>query len=78
MILSKTNKQTNKKTPETDHGQGEQTWGSQEGRGREWDGQAFWGFSGCKLLYLEWMGNGALLYSTGKCVDWVTLLYNRT
>ena len=25
-------------------------------------------FFGCKLLYLEWMGNGALLYSTGKYV----------
>ena len=23
---------------------------------------------GCKLLYLEWMGNGALLYSPGKRV----------
>ena len=23
---------------------------------------------GCKLLYLEWMGNGTLLYSTGNCV----------
>ena len=30
--------------PETDHGQGEQTWGSQGRRGREWDGWAFWGF----------------------------------
>ena len=40
MILSKNNKQ---KT-ETDHGQEEQTWGSQEGdKGREWDGWAFWG-----------------------------------
>ena len=25
------------------------------------------GLFGCKLLYLEWMGNG-MLYNTGKCV----------
>ena len=24
---------------------------------------------GYKLLYLEWMGSGALLYSTGNCVS---------
>ena len=29
---------------QTDHGQGEQTCGSQGGVGREWDGQAVWGF----------------------------------
>ena len=34
MILSKNNKQ---KT-ETDHGQEEQTWGSQGGKGKEWNG----------------------------------------
>ena len=32
--------------------------------GMEWQR----GVLGCKLLYLEWMGNGALLYITGKCV----------
>ena len=26
------------------------------------------GVGGCKLLHLEWMGNGVLLYSTGNCV----------
>ena len=26
------------------------------------------GIFGCKPLYLEWMGNGALLYSMGDCV----------
>ena len=39
MILSK--KQTNKRKQE--HGQEEQTWSSQRGKGREWDGWAFWG-----------------------------------
>ena len=39
--------------------------------GGEWgesgmDGE--FGIGGCKLLHLEWMGNGALLYSTGNCV----------
>ena len=28
----------------------------------------FGDFLGCKLLHLEWIGNGILLYSTGKCV----------
>ena len=68
MILSKNNKQTNRQKAETDHGQEGQTWDSQGGKGREWDGWAFGGILGYKLLYLEWMGNGTLLYSTGKCV----------
>ena len=57
---------TNKQKTETDHGQEAQTWVSWGGgKGREWDGWAFWGLGGCKL---EWTGNGILLYSTGKCV----------
>ena len=58
------------KKAETDHGQREQTWGSQGGRGREGVGwTAFWGFFfGCKVLYLEWMRNRALRHSTGNCV----------
>jgi len=39
MTLSKNNKQ---KT-EIDHSQKNQTWGSQGGKGREWNGWAFWG-----------------------------------
>lgn len=35
-------------------------------------------FKETTLLYLEWMGNGLLLYSTGNVCDWVTLLYNKT
>ena len=68
MILSKNKKQTGNQKNRTDHGQEKQTWDSQAEKGREWDGWAFWGFGGCKLLYLEWMGNGILLYSTRKCV----------
>ena len=37
------------------------------GEGREWDGLEF-GVGGCKLLHLEWLGNGVLLYSTGNSV----------
>ena len=44
MILSKNNKQ---KT-ETEHSQ---TWGSRVGgKGREWEGQAFWGFLGMQTV----------------------------
>ena len=57
----------NKQKTEIDHGQEEQTWSSQVGKGREWDIWAFGGVFGCKLLFLEWIGNGVLLYSTGKC-----------
>ena len=34
-----------------------------EGGGSGMNGQF-----GCKLLYLEWMDHGALLYSAGNCV----------
>ena len=51
----------------TDHDHGEQTCGCQvgEGRGSGMDGEL--GVGGCKLLHLEWMGNGVLLYSKGNC-----------
>ena len=44
--------------------------------GSKWDGETVQGL-GCKLLYLEWMGNGALLYSTGNWV-WLGSLCSRT
>ena len=59
MILSKKKKKT-----ETDHSHGEQIWGY---HGRKGHGQAFWVFYWMQMLYLEWMGNGALLYSRGNC-----------
>ena len=46
---------------ETDHSQGEQTCGS---RGKGGQFRIF----GCKLLHLEWMEGGALLYRTGNRV----------
>ena len=48
--------------------------GKREGAG--WMGT--WGFFECKLLNLEWMGNGAYWTAQGTVCDWVTLLYNRT
>ena len=35
--------------------------GEEVGRGTEWEV----GISKCKLLYVEWINNRALLYSTG-------------
>ena len=44
------NKQTNKKI-ETEFGQEEQTWGSRVGgKGREWEGWAFWGYLGMQTV----------------------------
>ena len=51
-----------------DHEQVEHTWGSQRERGGSGMVGHFGAFWGCKLLYLEWMGNVPLLYGTGKCV----------
>ena len=48
------------------HGHGEQTCGCQDrggGSGMDWE----LGVSRCKLLYLEWISNENLLYSTGNC-----------
>ena len=52
-----------------DHSQRQKTcspWGGEKGGGNGMDGEiGVWGF---KLLYLEWMGKGALLYSTENYV----------
>ena len=63
MILSKNNKQTknrNRSLP------GSADLGFT--RERKGGGSGMEGDFGCKLLYLEWMDSGILLYSTGKCV----------
>ena len=36
--------------------------GREGGRGMEWE----FGVSRCKLLYIEWINNKALLYNRGK------------
>ena len=53
---------------ETDHGQGEQTYGCWgEGRGNGIDEEV--GIGRCKLLHLEWISNGVLLCSTRNYVQ---------
>ena len=66
MIPSKNNKQTNKEKTETDHGQEEQTWGSQVGKRREWYRCVFWGVFECKLLYLEGWAVGSYCIAQGN------------
>ena len=49
----------------TDHGHGGQTCVCSGGE-RGTDGE--FGVGRCRLRYLEWMGDGVLLYSTGNCI----------
>ena len=47
----------------------EQTCGYQRGGvlgGMDWE----FGVSRCKLLYIEWINNKVLMYSTGKCIQY--------
>ena len=48
------------------HGHREQICGCQGEGGRSGMDREF-GVSRCKLLYLEWISNQALLYNTGNC-----------
>ena len=53
---------------ERDHGHGEQICGCQEeGGGSGMDGE--FEVRRCKLLYLEWIRNGVLLFSTENYVQ---------
>ena len=36
------------------------------GRGKTWK----FGISRCKLVYIEWINNKLLLYSTGNCIQY--------
>ena len=57
MNLSTKQKQT--------HRHREQTCGCQEGwGGKDWE----FGINRCKLLYIEWIDNKVLLYSTGSSI----------
>ena len=45
----------------------------------EWNGGDIeWEFSihRCKLLYIEWINNKVLLYSTGYCIQYLVINYN--
>ena len=35
------------------------------------------GVSRCKLLYIGWINNKVLLYSTGNCIQYPVINYNR-
>ena len=68
MNLSTEKKQT--------YGLGEQTCGCQGGEGgsgMDWEV----GVSRCKLLYLEWISNKVLLYSTGNYIQSLVIEHDR-
>ena len=67
MDLSMKQKQT--------HRHREQTYGCQ---GRGCGGRMDWefGISRCKLLYIEWINNKVLLYSTGNYIQYPVINYN--
>ena len=33
------------------------------------------GINKCKLLYVKWINNKALLYSTGNCIQYLIITY---
>ena len=43
------------------------------GGGMDWE----FGISGCKLLYVEWINNKVLLYSTGNYTQYPMINHNR-
>ena len=57
------------------HGHREQTGGCQGrgvGGGMDWE----FGIRRCKLLYIEWINNRALLYSTGNYIQYPVINHN--
>ena len=57
------------------HGHREESCGCQGGEvwgGMEWEA----GFSRCKLLYMEWINNKVLLYSTGNYIQYPVINHN--
>ena len=57
------------------HRHREQTRGCQEGRvrgGEDWE----FGISRCKLLYIDWINNKVLLYSTGNYSQYSVINHN--
>ena len=56
-------------------GHREQTGGCLEGgfgRGMDWE----FGISSCKLVYIEWINNEVLLYSTGNYIQYPVINQN--
>ena len=65
MNLSMKQKQTHRHRAQTCGCQG----GGGVGGGMEWE----FGISRCKLLYIEWINNKVLLYSTGKYIQYLII-----
>jgi len=63
---------SNLSTEKENYGHGEQTCGCQGGKGEGRGGSGMdweFGVNRCKLLPLEWISNGILLYSTGNHIQ---------
>ena len=43
-----------------------------EGEGMDWE----FGISRCKVLYIEWINNKVLLYSTGNYIQYPVISHN--
>ena len=63
--------QMNLSTKQT-HRHREQTCGCQVRGGLDWG----FGISRCKLLYIEWINNKVLLYSTGNYIQYPVINHN--
>ena len=53
----------------------EQTYGAKQGQGREGKNGEF-GIRRCKLLFIEWINNKVLLYSTRNCIQYPMIKHN--
>ena len=43
--------------------------GAEGGGGEDWE----FGISGCKVVYIGWINNKVLLYSTGNCIQYLVI-----
>ena len=46
--------------------------GEEGGRGKDWE----FGISRCKLVYIRWLNNKVLLYSTGNYIQYPVINHN--
>ena len=65
MNLSAKQKQAHRRREQTSFCQGERRWGRA--------GLGVWGY---KLLYVDWINNKALLYSTGNYIQYPVINHN--
>ena len=67
MNLSMKQKQTHRHREQTWLPRGRRDWG-----GMDWE----FGITRCKLLYIEWIKNEVLLYSTGNYIQYPVITHN--